>query len=125
MVVHNCTDLDSATRLKIVQETSLVECVFIEPSEVADVRFRMYLASREIQTIQNHCLRACMGIWNPLEISRKDLHKLCDCKELCERRSRNLLSLVYTYSKRPDNIVVPTRVLRSNVKVKLKIAWPK
>jgi len=48
MVVHNCTDLDSATRLKIVQETSLVECVFIEPSEVADVRFRMYLASREI-----------------------------------------------------------------------------
>ena len=48
MVVHNCTDLDSATRLKIVQETSLVECVFIEPSEVADVRFLMYLASREI-----------------------------------------------------------------------------
>ena len=48
MVVHNCTDLDLATRLKIVQETSLVECIFVEPSEVADVRFRIYLANREI-----------------------------------------------------------------------------
>ena len=48
MVVHNCADLDLATRLKIVQETSLVECIFVEPSEVADVRFRIYLASREI-----------------------------------------------------------------------------
>ena len=48
MVVHNCTDLDLAIRLKIVQETSLVECIFVELSEVADVRFRIYLASREI-----------------------------------------------------------------------------
>ena len=36
------------TRLKIFRETSLVECTFVEDSEVADVRFRFYLASREI-----------------------------------------------------------------------------
>ena len=48
MVVHNCTDLGLSTRLKIVQETSLVECIFVESREVADVRFRIYLASREI-----------------------------------------------------------------------------
>lgn len=48
VVVHNATGLDDATRLKIVQETSLVECTFLEPSDVADIRFRIYLASREI-----------------------------------------------------------------------------
>ena len=48
IVVHNCTDLDLDTRLKIFQETSLVECTFVEDSEVADVRFQFYLASREI-----------------------------------------------------------------------------
>ena len=36
------------TRLKIFQETFLVECTFVEDSEVADVRFQFYLASREI-----------------------------------------------------------------------------
>ena len=39
IVVHNCTDLDLDTRLKIFRETSLVECTFVEDSEVADVRF--------------------------------------------------------------------------------------
>ena len=48
MVVHNCQDLDLLTRLKIVQETSLVECNFLGPSVVADFRFRIYLASHEI-----------------------------------------------------------------------------
>ena len=28
--------------------TSLVECTFVEPSDVADFKFRIYLASREI-----------------------------------------------------------------------------
>ena len=48
MVVHDCTDLDLDTRKKIVWETSLVEGTFVEDSEVADVRFRIYLASKEI-----------------------------------------------------------------------------
>ncbi len=48
VVVHDCAHLDLDTRLAIVRETSLVECTFVEPSDVADVRFRIYLASREI-----------------------------------------------------------------------------
>lgn len=48
VVVHDCTDLNLETRLNIVRETSLVECTFVEASDVADFRFRIYLATREI-----------------------------------------------------------------------------
>lgn len=48
VVVHDAEPLTQETRLKIVQETSLVECTFIEKSDVADFRFRIYLATREI-----------------------------------------------------------------------------
>ena len=48
VVVHGAADLNLETRLNIVRETSLSECTFIEPSDVADFRFRIYLASREV-----------------------------------------------------------------------------
>ncbi|MGB0798772.1 MAG: PhzF family phenazine biosynthesis protein [Planktomarina sp.] len=48
MVVHGAEQLDLQTRLNIVRETSLVECTFVEPSDVADFKFRIYLATREI-----------------------------------------------------------------------------
>ena len=48
VVVHGAPDLNLETRLNIVRETSLSECTFIEPSDIADFRFRIYLASREI-----------------------------------------------------------------------------
>lgn len=48
LVVHGAEPLDHATRLQIVRETSLVECTFLEPSAVADIRFRIYLADREV-----------------------------------------------------------------------------
>lgn len=47
-VVHHAAHLDDETCLAFVRETSLVECTFLGPSEVADVRVRYFLASREI-----------------------------------------------------------------------------
>ncbi|MCI5096089.1 MAG: PhzF family phenazine biosynthesis protein [Rhodobacteraceae bacterium] len=47
-VVHGGADLPLQTCLDFVRETSLVECTFTGPSEVADIRVRYYLASREI-----------------------------------------------------------------------------
>ena len=47
-VVHGGAVLDVATSLNYVRETSLVECTFTGPSDVADVRVRYFLASREI-----------------------------------------------------------------------------
>lgn len=47
-VVHSATDLDDATCMAIVRETSLVECTFIGPSDIADVKVRYFLASKEI-----------------------------------------------------------------------------
>ncbi len=47
-VVHGGAALPDATCMAYVRETSLVECTFTGPSEVADIRVRYFLASREI-----------------------------------------------------------------------------
>ena len=47
-VVHDGGALPPETCLSFTQETSLVECTFVGPSDVADVRVRYFLAEREI-----------------------------------------------------------------------------
>ena len=47
-VVHGGAHLSVETCTAYVRETSLVECTFTGPSDVADVRVRYFLASREI-----------------------------------------------------------------------------
>ena len=47
-VVHGGAGLDTATCTAFVRETSLVECTFTGPSDVADIQVQYYLASREI-----------------------------------------------------------------------------
>ncbi|MCU9838845.1 PhzF family phenazine biosynthesis protein [Ruegeria sp. WL0004] len=47
-VVHGGSHLSVETCMGFVRETSLVECTFTGPSDVADVRVRYFLASREI-----------------------------------------------------------------------------
>lgn len=47
-VVHGGAALSDAVCMAYVRETSLVECTFTGPSDVADIRVRYFLASREI-----------------------------------------------------------------------------
>lgn len=47
-VVHGGAVLSDAVCMAYVRETSLVECTFTGPSDVADIRVRYFLASREI-----------------------------------------------------------------------------
>lgn len=47
-VVHGGAVLDAETAMQFVRETSLVECTFTGPSDIADVKVRYFLASREI-----------------------------------------------------------------------------
>jgi PhzF family phenazine biosynthesis protein len=47
-VVHDAGALTGETCQAFVRETSLVECTFLEPSKVADIKVRYFLASREI-----------------------------------------------------------------------------
>lgn len=47
-VVHAGAGLSDATCMAFVRETSLVECTFTGPSDIADIRVRYFLASREI-----------------------------------------------------------------------------
>ncbi len=47
-VVHSAAHLPDEVCMAYVRETSLVECTFTGPSDVADIRVRYFLASREI-----------------------------------------------------------------------------
>lgn len=47
-VVHGGADVPDAVCMAYVRETSLVECTFTGPSDIADLRVRYFLASREI-----------------------------------------------------------------------------
>lgn len=47
-VVHGGAGLPEAVCTAYVRETSLVECTFTGPSDIADIRVRYFLASREI-----------------------------------------------------------------------------
>lgn len=47
-VVHGGAVLPAAVCMAYVRETSLVECTFTGPSDVADIRVRYFLAGREI-----------------------------------------------------------------------------
>ncbi len=47
-VVHQGAGLDDDSCMAFVRETSLVECTFTGPSQVADIKVRYFLASREI-----------------------------------------------------------------------------
>ncbi len=48
VVVHGGDDIDTATRLALVNETSLSECAYVVGSDKADFGARYYLADREI-----------------------------------------------------------------------------
>lgn len=47
-VVHGAGGLDDATCMAFTRETGLVECTFLEPTEVADMKIRYFLATKEI-----------------------------------------------------------------------------
>ncbi|MCV6584624.1 MAG: PhzF family phenazine biosynthesis protein [Marinibacterium sp.] len=47
-VVHGGAELGSDTCMAFTRETSLVECTFTGPSDVADIRVRYFLARQEI-----------------------------------------------------------------------------
>ena len=47
-VVHDGGTLDPETCMRFTKETGLVECTFVGPSEVADVKVRYFLPVREL-----------------------------------------------------------------------------
>ncbi|KMW60161.1 Phenazine biosynthesis protein PhzF [Candidatus Rhodobacter oscarellae] len=47
-VVHDAGGLSAETCMAFTRETGLVECTFLEPSDVADIKVRYFLAEREI-----------------------------------------------------------------------------
>ena len=77
-------------------------------------------AVRKLQTLQNDCLRICKSIADPRDIRVHDLHLECKLDELAYRRNKQILSYMYSISRKADEVLVPTRVLRANLKVQLK-----
>ena len=52
---------------------------------------------RDIQTAQNNCLRCCVKIWDPRDISIVALNEPCNCRMLYVRRQKNLSILMYSH----------------------------
>lgn len=61
-VVHGGAGVSDAVCKAYVRETSLVECTFTGPSEVADVQVRYFLASREIPFAGHPTLATVMAL---------------------------------------------------------------
>ena len=79
---------------------------------------------RRLQTLQNKCLRLCLGIKDPRDIAVADLHLRCKLSLLRERRNCHLLLLMYHRSKDLSQIMVPVRELRNNANIKFKVNRP-
>ncbi len=47
-VVHDAGNIDAETCMAFTKETGLVECTFLEPSAVADIKIRYFLSRAEI-----------------------------------------------------------------------------
>ena len=64
------------------------------------------------------------GLYNFSIVRTNDLHILCNLLRLSERRRLHLLNYMYKYAQNLDNIVVPRRILRNKVYIKLKVNRP-
>ena len=82
------------------------------------------LAISRLQTVQNNCLRLCLGIKKTRDISTIDLHILCSAEKLKLRRKKHVLVLMFRRSKVADHVVTPVRLLRNNNKIKLLVHRP-
>ena len=76
-------------------------------------------ASRKLQTLQNDALRACEQIRDPRGINIDHLHTRNSVPTLKTTRNRQLAVLMYKRAQHPANILVPTRALRGNSKIKM------
>jgi len=76
VVVHGGHDISFEDRLALVKETSLAECAFMVPSEVADFGVRYYLADKEIPMAGHPTIATVAALLDrglvPLEDGRAD-----------------------------------------------------
>ena len=83
--------LDTPTRILVYKQTvmPLVEYVSFM------LNMNTGQEVMKLQRLQNRALRMCFDIYNPVEISIKDLHSRAKVCQLKERRDLNLLCILY------------------------------
>ena len=124
---NGCIKLEYLKKIMKVADPALGLCVYkhmILPTfDYGD--FLVEGASKDprkyLQTVQNHCLRACFSIRDPKSITGEELHHRGGCTLLTERRRRSLLGIMYKLSRDESNTLSPVRALRANARVKLKV----
>ena len=83
-------------------------------------------APRSVQVVQNNCLRICYNIPDPRDIRTAELHELCLLDKLIVHRKKHILC--YNIISRDHLYILYINghvILRSNSKIKLKVARPK
>ena len=79
---------------------------------------------RKLQTTQNKRLRVSQGLRHTRDIRSNALHALCDMQKLSFHRKNRLKLVMFKWSKLQENVVNPTRVLRDNCDIKLRVNRP-
>ena len=72
-VVHDAGALDAETCMQFVRETSLVECTFLERSDVADIKIRYFIAPSEIPFAGHPTVASLASLLHREKISEGDL----------------------------------------------------
>ena len=69
----------------------------------------------DIQTLQNHALRCCYQVKNPIDMHVADLHKNSNVVMVNTRRKRQILTCIWrNISKCVIDIALPVRETRQN-----------
>lgn len=74
----------------------------------------------QLQVTQNDCLRCCLGLRRRDGVSIDEIHRLANLDTLDRRRRWHLATFMFKAAQDPENRVVSSRTLRSNVEIKLK-----
>ena len=72
-VVHDAGALDAETCKRFVRETSLVECTFLEPSDVADIKIRYFIAPSEIPFAGHPTVASVASLLHREKVAEGDL----------------------------------------------------
>ena len=76
----------------------------------------------DLQILQNNALRLSKRYYLRDHVQIVNLHTECHVLGLEQRRRKQLLRLMYLYSKKESNIQIPIRVTRARTKIVFKVA---
>ena len=74
----------------------------------------------KLQKLQNRCLRMCFNVYNPCDVSVRNLHNNAKLFPLSDRREIQILNIIYDLKNDERYLRVHTRHTRQAMKIVFK-----